>query len=444
MKPGSTSMRAAYAASLSMLLVCMSVFAVNMALPAIAANLGGDVTSQQWLISGYTLPFAALLIASGEVSDRFGAKRTLALASLAYGIASAICPFAQTIEMLIALQAVLGSIGAFVLPSSMSLIGEAYQEGTQRAHALMLWGIGGSSASAIGPLTGGAVVQLHWGLAFAINVPFCITIALLCANVANNPKSRKGTSFDALGLMLGTAGLASFVAGIISLSNSDSSVMPTVLCLSGVALLLLFALQERKSKHPVLPTTLFTSKETRLALLSGFAMIFAWNGSVFACTLLLQGNLGFSPLENALAFAPAAITCMLGNLVGERLAKTHRVSFVLVCGGVVLLLGYFTLALCSHCLSPAIIAVAISLAGMGGAIVTPVLAALVLTHNGGSESGAASAAFNAMRQVGGTIGVAVYGACLSLASFFENGFLAAAAISALMLTAMLVGFIRIR
>lgn len=136
--PEGAGVSASYAASLSMLIVCMSVFVANIALPSIAADLGGGMVIQQWVISGYTLPFAALLIASGSVSDRIGAKRTLFSASLAYGLVSAACPFAPSMEALVALQIALGSLGAFMLPSSMSLIDETYPDGPQKSKALML------------------------------------------------------------------------------------------------------------------------------------------------------------------------------------------------------------------------------------------------------------------------------------------------------------------
>lgn len=443
-KYAAPGMGAAYAAALSMLLVCMSVFTVNMALSTITENLGGNMALQQWMISGYTLPFAALLIASGSISDRIGAKKTLMFAALAYGLVSAVCPFAQSMEMLVCFQIVLGSIGAFMLPSSMALIGETYSEGSRRSHALMLWGIGGSSASAVGPLAGGALVQVHWGLAFVINVPFCILIALLCTNAPNRIKSTERKPVDMQGLLLGTMGLAAFVGGIISISDSQNALFPVSLCILGCAILASFILHEDKAKQPVLPLSLFREKTTRLALFGGFAMIFAWNGSVFSCTLLLQNSLGLSSLESGYIFAPATMTCMLGNVIGEKLVMCRGVKFPLVFGSAILFFGYLVLAICSHSINPIAIAAAMSLAGMGGAIVTPVLASLVLIHGGANSGGTASAAFNAMRQVGGTIGVAIYGVTLNLAPSFENGSLIAAIVSLTMLAIMIIGFIRIR
>lgn len=442
--PEGAGVSASYAASLSMLIVCMSVFVANIALPSIAADLGGGMVIQQWVISGYTLPFAALLIASGSVSDRIGAKRTLFSASLAYGLVSAACPFAPSMEALVALQIALGSLGAFMLPSSMSLIDETYPDGPQKSKALMLWGIGGSSASAVGPLAGGALVQVHWGLAFVVNVPFCIAIALLCANEPNRTVSQEGKPWDMAGLALGTAGLAAFVGGIILLGDASSEVFAAFLLAFGCALLALFAWREKRFAHPVFPMDLFGKRGTRTALLAGFAMIFAWNGSVFACTLLLQGELGFSPLESGFAFAPAALACMLGNVVGEKLVNRKGIMFPLVFGGAVLLAGYVALALGFCWQSSAAIALAMSLAGMGGAVVTPVLALMILTQSERGASGAASAAFNAMRQVGGTVGVAVYGMALSVTASPVGGFLGASFVSLLMLSAMVISFVRVR
>lgn len=442
--PEGAGVSASYAASLSMLIVCMSVFSANIALPSIAADLGGSASAQQWVVTGYTLPFAALLIASGGISDRIGARSTLLYASLVYGLVSAACPFAPSIEALIGCQVILGSSGAFILPASMALIGETYPAGRQRSHALMLWGIGGSSASAIGPVLGGALTQLHWGFSFAINAPFCLAIAVLTVRAPKLAVDAEPAPLDVVGLVLGTAGLTALVNGIVSLSDAAQLTNAALFCLAGCAVLVAFTLHERRASHPVLPLTFFSEQPTRMVLLSGFAMIFAWNGSVFASSQLLQGAGGLSSLESGFVFAPAAVSCMVGNVMGEKLAHARGTRSPLLLGGAILLAGYALLLLGYAACRPLVLAFSMCLAGMGGAIVTPVLAALVLSCGGHGAGGAASAAFNAMRQVGGTVGVAAYGAAVNASAAAAEGFFAVTAVSLLMLALMLRGFSHVR
>lgn len=193
-----------FATSLAFFLTGMDTMIVNVALPTITADLGGDMALQQWMIDGYTLLFASLLLA-GSLSDKFGAKRMFFFGAALFGAASLLSTFAWTMLVLIVGRCLMGVAAALILPASMALINEANPDPRRRAFALGLWGAGSASASAFGPLFGGLLTPIHWSLIFAVNVSFCLIVLALAPKVAPSPT--RAISFDwlsqALALIVG-------------------------------------------------------------------------------------------------------------------------------------------------------------------------------------------------------------------------------------------------
>ena len=398
-----------FAASASFFLMNMEVLIVNAALPTIAADLGATVADQQWVVDGYALPLAALLLLGGSLSDRFGARRAFLAGTALFMAGSAACAFAPTVQALIAGQVALGIAAALVLPSSMSLIDEAYPDLADRARAIAVWGVGGSAATAAGPLLGGVLVPIHWGLAFAVNIPVCAAVLALAPKLPASPRS--DAALDPVGQLLSTAGLFCLVAGLIECgSKGFASPVPLALLCAGIAALALFALSQARVAHPMLPLSLFGPAGMRLAFLAGFVMILNWNGAVFLCTQFLQTAQGLSPLESGLAFAPAVVTGIAGNLASARCVGLLGVRRTVRLGIALMAAGFAIMLACLHNLSAGVVAAAIMVNGMGGALTTPCLANIVLTCAPDGQSGVASAVFNAFRQVGGSLGIAAFGA----------------------------------
>ena len=427
------------AASAAMFLACMDILITNIALPAISTELGGGMTAQQWVVDGYTLPFATLLLLAGNLSDRFGARRIFALGTAAFAASSLICALAGTIGVLIAGRALLGVAAALILPSSMTVINEAYPREADRRRALAIWGVGGSAATAVGPLLGGVLVPIHWSLVFSINIPVCVIILVLCLRLG--PSQRTGTPFDGIGQTLAVIGLGCLVGGIIE-GGSEGFDAPLVVGLLVIGALgcVAFVTSQTRVRHPMMPPALFRSPGMRLALLGGFSMILNWNGLVFLCTLFLQQELGLAPLAAGLAFVPSAIIAIGGNLASDRLSGTHGARFAILVGIAAMACGYALLAICSGmgALNVVSVAIGVCFAGIGGSITTPCLANLVLRSAPPEQSGIASAVFNTMRQVGGAIGIAVFGVLVTALPTFGAGLAASFAISLALLALMLV------
>ena len=409
------------AASIAMFLICMDTLITNVALPTIEAELGGGMVAQQWIVDGYTLPFAALLLLAGNLSDRFGANKVFVAGTAAFGLSSMFCALSTSAGMLVAGRVLLGISAAFILPSSMAVINEAYRDESQRRRALAFWGIGGSAASAAGPLMGGILTPIHWSLVFSVNIPFCVGVVLMykklpCCRRVSKP-------FDVLGQVLSIAGLASLVDGIIEVGASGIGDPRALVALAGgVVLFVAFIVSQAKVSTPMMPLGLLKPQGMRVALMGGFGMIFSWNGCIFIVTLLLQQDLGLSPLASGLAFVPAALTGTLGNILSDRLSASVGAKRAIMVGTAFLAAGYALLCVGANQMSVLVAAIAVCVASVGGGTNTPVFTNLVLKSVELERSGIASAIFNTMRQVGGAIGIACFGALASGLATFTMGF----------------------
>lgn len=396
------------AAAIASFLAGMDVLIVNVALPTIAADLGGDMAVQQWVVDGYTLLFAALLLFAGSLADQFGAKRIFMIGAALFGGASLFCSFAWSMMALVAGRCVLGVASALLLPASMALINEASPNPRYRAWALALWGAGGASASAVGPLLGGLLTPIHWSLVFAINVPFCLAILAMAPRiVASTPRA---TKFDWIGQILALLGLSALVAGIIEVGSAGLSAPITLILLAaGIALIVAFGISQAKVTFPMMPLGLFHVRGMQVALQIGFIMIFNWYGMVFICTMFLQNELSMGAFAAGLVFVPSAFITIFGNLMGGRIVTAHSSKFSITLGLSIMIAGFLFEFLSPRPVPVWVIAVGLSVVGFGAAITTPAAAGVVLKSVNVSQAGIASAMFNTFRQVGGAIGVAVFG-----------------------------------
>lgn len=431
-----------FATSLAFFLTGMDTMIVNVALPTITADLGGDMALQQWMIDGYTLLFASLLLLAGSLSDKFGAKRMFFFGTALFGVASLLSTFAWTMLVLIVGRCLMGVAAALILPASMALINEANPDPRRRAFALGLWGAGSASASAFGPLFGGLLTPIHWSLIFAVNVPFCLIVLTLAPKVAPSPT--RAISFDWLGQALALIGLASLVAGVIEIGSLGISSPVTLAMLAvGIAALVLFVLAQAKVRHPMVPLNLFCNDGMRISLIVGFIMIFNWFGMVFISTLFLQSEQGMSPFAAGLVFIPSAVVMVVTNVFSGQVINSMGTRFTVSIGLIAMAVGFLAAVLVPAPMPAWVIAVALSVVGLGGALVTPALSGLVLVSVEQRQAGIASAVFNTFRQVGGAIGVAVFGV---VATFMPSldGSLRAVFVAAAVLLVAAFAYARLR
>jgi len=418
--PPSAARIALVLGSLGFFLITLDILIVNVALSRIGHELGGGTAGQQWVIDGYTLAFAALLLFAGNLADRVGAKRAVGIGAGLFLVASIGCAAAPALGVLIAARVVQGAAAAVMLPASMALIREAFPDPRERAHALGIWAVGGAVAGAAGPLLGGLLTTIDWRLVFGINVPVCVLMLILLTRVPRSPQHPR--PFDWAGQLLSLIALTSLMYGLISGGHGGFGRLDVVSALSvALTALVAFVLVQARAAHPMLPLALLRPRGMRIALLVGFAFMVSNFGTVFVNSLYLQQHLGLTPLLAGLVFLPSAAFSIVGNLVSGPLANRFRTRVPMIGGLVAMAVGLLGMILVAPLGIPWLIAPCMVFTGAGGSIAMPPTTSLVLVSVDSARSGTASAVFNTFRQVGGAVAIAVFGALIANPAGFVTG-----------------------
>ncbi len=401
--------------SIALFMVVLDNLVVTTALPSIRADLDATIQSLEWTVNAYTLSFAVLLLTGAALGDRFGRRRMFAIGLGVFTVASAAAALAPTTELLIAARALQGAGAAAVLPLTLTLLSEAFPAG-KRGLVIGLWsGISGLGV-AIGPLIGGAVVDgISWHWIFWINVPIGLVLIPLAATKLTESRG-PAKQLDIPGLVLGGLGLLGVVYGIVrgnELGWTSTTIMASIA--AGLALLGAFAAWELRTPHPMLPLRFFRSRTFAAANGVGFVMYFGVFGSIFLLAPFLQVTQGLSPLEAGIRTLPwtgmpmliAPIAGMLSDRIGAR---------PLMAGGLALQAGAIAwlAAISTPTVPYAELVIPFMMAGAGMALVFAPSANAVLGSVRQQETGQASGATNAIRELGGVMGVAV------LASVFAS------------------------
>ena len=307
------------AAVLGFFVITLDATIVNVALPSIRSGLGGGITGLQWVVDGYTLMFAALLLSAGALSDRVGAKRAFGGGLLIFAGASVICGVAPSLAVLVAARFLQGVGAAVVMPASMALVRHAYDDPAARGRAVAVWAMGGAVAAAAGPVLGGLLSLASWRLIFWVNVPVvAVTLALL-ARTRRSP--HHVVPFDWTGQVLTIAAMGALTFGAIDagphgLTSARVVTALAVAVLAGGA----FVLVQARGTHPMVPLSLFRSATVNVAVVIGFVFMVGFYGLPFLFSLYFQTVRGLSPLAAGVAFLPmmllsAAVTPFTARIV---------------------------------------------------------------------------------------------------------------------------------
>ncbi|MEX2612791.1 MAG: DHA2 family efflux MFS transporter permease subunit, partial [Gaiellaceae bacterium] len=414
MKAGTRTIWTFVITSIALFMVVLDNLVVSTALPVIRVDLGATIEELEWTVNAYTLTFAVFLLTGAALGDRFGRKRMFMLGVAIFTAASAAAALAPSADWLIAARSVQGFGAAIVTPLTLTILSAAVSR-DRRGVALGAWsGIAGL-AVAMGPLVGGAVVDgISWQWIFWLNVPVGLVLLPLATQLRDSTGPDKALDFPGLGLA--SAGMLGVVWGLIH-GNGDGWTSPAIVgaLVGGAVLLAAFVTWELRTPQPMLPMRFFRDRAFAAANAASLLMYFGMFGSIFLLTQFFQTAQGYSPLESGLRVLPWTIMPMFVAPIAGALSDRIGGRPLMATGLALQAVGLAWIAAASTATVgyPSLVGPFI-LSGIGMGMFFAPVANVVLSAVRPDEEGKASGANNAIREVGGVLGVAV------LASIFAR------------------------
>jgi EmrB/QacA subfamily drug resistance transporter len=428
MQAGSKTIWTFVVTVIALFMVVLDNLVVTTALPSIQRDLGATVSDLEWTVNAYTLTFAVLLLTGAALGDRYGRRRVFVAGLTVFTAASAAAAVAPSVDALIGARAVQGFGAALVLPLTLTILARAVPE-THRGLAIGVWSGVSGLAVALGPVLGGAVVEgVSWHWIFWLNVPvgiLAVPLALRRLDESYGPAGR----LDVPGVALASGGLLGIVWALVRANTSGWTSPEVALALAaGIVLVAAFALWERRAPAPMLPLRFFRSRTFSAANGASLLMYFGMFGSIFLLAQFFQVAQGYSPLEAGIRTLPWTIMPMIVAPIAGAVSDRIGGRALMVAG---LTFQSVALAWIAAISTPDVpyreLVVPFVLAGAGMGLFFAPVANVVLGAVRPDEAGQASGANNAIRELGGVLGVAVlaglfarYGGYVSPRSFNDG------------------------
>ncbi|MFF0729525.1 MFS transporter [Streptomyces sp. NPDC004134] len=403
----------------SLLVVVLDNSILNVAMKTIATpaptGLGASQSELEWAIDAYTLAFAGLLFTAGVLGDRLGRKRVLLGGMVVFGVGSVLAAFSSSPAELIGFRTLMGMGGAFVLPATLAIIVNVFERDEQ-PRAIGIWAGSVGLAIAIGPITGGLLLEhFWWGSVFLVNVPI-ISVALIgMVLLVPDSKDPNPGRLDPTGVLLSIAGLVLIVYGVVRGGQRADFSAPEVwgAILVGAVVIGLFVRYERRSRHPALDIGWFRNPRFSASVAVIGLVFFALMGVTFFMVFYIQSVRGLSPLDSGLLLLPLAVAQLIfaprSRLVVDRFGA-RAVCTVAMLGIAAAFAGFLLLDETSPLW---ILEVLFFVMGTAMAHVMPPATTAIMQSLPREKAGAGSSVNNTFRQVGGALGVAVLGSLLS-------------------------------
>ncbi|WP_434584734.1 MFS transporter [Klebsiella sp. R390] len=398
------------AVCLGFIIVQLDVSIVNVGLEALRQAYHANIADLEWIINTYSLLFAALLLSSGRLGERYGVRKIFITGVAIFISASVGCAIAPSLLTLNLFRGIQGIGAALLVPCSLTLIKLYFSDPATRTYAVGMWAASGGFSLAAGPILGGTLIKLMgWKSIFLINVPvgiLCIIITLKFAPESTSSKQK--FNFGGQLLVALTLGLMTFAlteAGRYGLM-STVTLLPLA---AGLIALWLFVSSERRAVIPVLAPSVLKNPMIINALLIGFICNLVFYGSVFILSIFFQSEMKLDAFQTGFAFLPMMLFTALVNFSCGWLSRFFNIKTLVVTGAVMSFVGFSLLLLLNDNWTLWQIFIPTMLLGGGTCLGTPVMATLILSEARDADAGSASALFACARQVGGVTGVALFG-----------------------------------
>src|SRR4051794_26164407 len=382
---------------------------VNVALPDIGRDLDASTSALQWILNGYLLTLASLILLGGSLGDRYGRRRVFVNGIGLFTAASLLCAIAPSVELLIGARLLQGIGGALLTPGSLAILEASFRPG-DRARAIGAWSGLGGVAGALGPLVGGYLIgAISWRAIFVINLPIGIFVAWAAARHVPESSDPMATGrIDLRGAALAALGLAGTTYALIEAPGRGASAAILVSGIGGVLALVAFFVGERRAANPMLPLEIFRSRQFSAANGVTFVVYAALGGVFFLLVSFLQISLGYTPIEAGIASLPVTLLMLAFSARSGALAQRIGARVPLTVGPLVIALGLLWMtqiepgdSYVSAVLPPVIVF------GLGLTLVVAPVTATVLAAADSRHSGVASGVNNAVARVAGLLAVAV-------------------------------------
>jgi DHA2 family multidrug resistance protein-like MFS transporter len=392
--------------ALPCLVYAMDLNVLNLALPAISADLGPSGTELLWIVDIYGFMVAGALITMGALGDRIGARRLLLIGAAAFAATSILAAFATSPAMLIAARALLGLAGAMVAPSTLSLIRTMFDDPRERTFAIGVWATSYSVGAAIGPLAGGALLEVFWwGSVFLLGVPVMALTLLLGPRLL--PEHREGETgrLDLASAALSLTAILAVVYGLKHLAVGGS--LPGLWIVLGIVAGALFVRRQRRLEDPLIDLSLFKVPAFSAALWTNLVAFFVIFGMALFTAQYAQSVLGYSPLVAGLPTVSEALGFVAGSMLTARLATRFSPPTLISAGMVIGASGSLIVATTGSTLTP--LFVGPTIAAIGLAFVVTLVADMAVGAAPKERAGGAAATSETSSELGGALGLAILG-----------------------------------